>query len=166
MCGVAFMGADELLQRGPLPPPPPPPPAPLSEDVMMQAAAGRCIPTPSSSDTTYTIVRAGASNDATSHVRSTEGRTCGDGKRGFVAMITPCTSRKAGFISVRKSPFAKNYLPSAVDTLSRSAEAGLDVVFYVGYDVRLTGSSTNLNRRNPKHTPSFEFACGVMQSRD
>ena len=50
-------------------------------------------------------------------------------------MITPCTSRKAGFRSVRKSPFAKNYLPSAVDTLSRSAEAGLDVVFYVGYDV-------------------------------
>jgi hypothetical protein len=33
--------------------------------------------------------------------------SCGEGKRGFVAMVTPCTSR------VARTPFAKQFLPSA-----------------------------------------------------
>ena len=49
-------------------------------------------------------------------------------------MVTPCTSRKAKFSTVDKSPFAISYLPSVVSTLARSREANLDVVFYVGYD--------------------------------
>jgi hypothetical protein len=39
--------------------------------------------------------------------------SCGEGKRGFVAMVTPCTSRKASFKRVARTPFAKQFLPSA-----------------------------------------------------
>jgi hypothetical protein len=126
---------DELQQREPAPPSPPPPPPPLSEATMAQAASGRCLPTPSNADQTYTIVRAGvASNDPTTAPTGPVGSSCSDDRRGFVAMVTPCTSRKANFRTVARSPFAKSFLPSAVETLARSVDAGLDVVFYVGYD--------------------------------
>ena len=119
-----------LEDRGTLPPPPPPPPPPPSAAELAAAAVGRCMPAESPSDPTYTVVHPAAAQPTA----GSGSGSCGAGQRGFVGMVTPCTSRKAKFSTVDKSPFAISYLPSVVSTLARSREANLDVVFYVGYD--------------------------------
>jgi len=88
------------------------------------------MPAESPSDPTYTVVHPAAAQPTAGGGSG----SCGAGQRGFVGMVTPCTSRKAKFSTVDKSPFAISYLPSVVSTLARSREANLDVVFYVGYD--------------------------------
>lgn len=114
---------------------------------VFQAVRARCLPKPSNKDKTYTIVRVGVdSNDPTTAPRGPVGSSCSDNRRGFVAMVTPCTSRKANFRTVARSPFAKSFLPSAVETLARSVDAGLDVVFYVGYDAGDTVWDTDAAR--------------------